>query len=95
MINELENWTEVTRGLYRYAVAAKACYEIHILYWGDGTDILTACASLYLVGNWTSNSDKVSFFSREVLLEKQPVFECLEAAARDENNLNIYQWMNR
>lgn len=83
MINELENWTEVTRGLYRYVVAAKVCYEIHILYWEDETDILTSKASLYLVGNWTRISDKVSFFSREVLIAEQPVFECLKAAEKD------------
>ena len=83
MINKLESWTEVTRRLYRYAVAAKVCYEIHILYWEDETDILTAKASLYLVGNWTSIPDRVSFFSREVLLAEQTVSECLETAERD------------
>ena len=83
MINELGSWTEVTRGFYRYVVSAKVCYEIHILYWYDETDILTAKASLYLVGNWTRIPDKVSFFSREVLLAEQPVFECLKAAEKD------------
>lgn len=83
MINELGSWTEVTRGFYRYVVAAKVCYEIHILYWEYETDILTAKASLYLVGNWTRIPDKVSFFSREVLLAEQPVFECLKAAEKD------------
>ena len=83
MINELGSWTEVTRGFYRYVVAAKVCYEIHILYWEDETDILTAKASLYLVGNWTRIPDKVSFFYREVLLAEQPVFECLKAAEKD------------
>ena len=83
MINELGSWTEVTRGFYRYVVASKVCYEIHILYWEDETDILTAKASLYLVGNWTRIPDKVSFFYREVLLAEQPVFECLKAAEKD------------
>lgn len=83
MINKLENWTEVSRGLYRYVVAAKVCYEIHILYWEDGTDILNADASLYLVGNWTSIPNKVSFFSREVLFAEQTVSECLKAAEKD------------
>ena len=65
MIKELESWTEVTRGLYRYAIAAKVRYEIHILYWADDTDILTAKANLYLVGNWTRIPERASFFSRE------------------------------
>ena len=83
MIKELDNWYEVTNGLYRYVVAAKVCYEIHILYWADDTDILTAKASLYLVGNWTRIPERVSFFSREILLAEQPVFECLKAAEKD------------
>ena len=83
MIKELDNWFEVTSGLYRYVVAAKMCYEIHILYWADDTDILTAKASLYLVGNWTRIPERISFFSREILLAEQPVFECLKAAEKD------------
>ena len=82
-INNLDNWYEVTRGLYRYVVAANVCYEIHILYWADKTDILTAKSSLYIVGNWTKIPEHVSFFSREVLLAEQPVFECLKAAEKD------------
>ena len=83
MIKELGSWTEVTRGLYRYVVAAKVCYEIHILYWADDTDILTAKANLYLAGNWASIPECTSFFSREILLAEQPVFECLKAAEKD------------
>ena len=83
MIRELDKWHEVTNGLYRYVVAAKVCYEIHILYWADDTDILTAKASLYLVGNWTRIPERISFFSREILLAEQPVFECLKAAEKD------------
>ena len=49
-MKNLENWTEVTRGLYRYVIAAKVCYELHILHWDFETDILTAKASVYLVG---------------------------------------------
>ena len=82
-ISNLDDWYEVTRGLYRYVVAANVCYEIHILYWADKTDILTAKSSLYIVGNWTSIPEHVSFFSREVLLAEQPVFECLKAAEKD------------
>ena len=83
---ELKNWTEVTHGLYRYVIAAKLCYEIHILYHEAGTDILTAKASLFLTGFWRGNSG--GYFERECLLEEQPVFECLKMAQKDneENN---------
>ena len=42
---KLENWTEVTKGLYRYVCSA-CCYEIHIIDHAKDTDILTANASL-------------------------------------------------
>ena len=64
-------------------VAGKVCYEIHILYWADDTDILTAKTSLYLAGNWTRIPERTLFFSREILLAEQPVFECLAAAEKD------------
>lgn len=86
-MKDLKNWTEVTRGLYRYVIATKVCYELHILHWDYETDILTAKASVYLVGNWTQSNGN-SFFEREPILTEQPVFECLEAAEKDnaENN---------
>ena len=83
MIKELGSWTEVTRGLYRYVIAANVCYEIHILYWEDGTDILTAKSALYIVGNWTRLPDHISYFSREILVDEAPLFECLKAAEFD------------
>lgn len=87
-MKNIENWKEVTRGLYRYVVASKVCYEIHILYWDDGTDILTAKASAYIVGNWMQSNGN-SYFERELILGERPVFECLEAVEKDnaENNL--------
>ena len=63
MMKNLKNWTEVTRGLYRYVIAAKVCYELHILHWDFETDILTAKASVYLVGNWAQSNGN-SFFER-------------------------------
>lgn len=87
-MNDLNNWTDVTKGLYRYVISANCCYEIHIIYWCPDTDILTAKASLYLAGNWnTSNGD--SFFERELLLSEKPVFECLEAAVKDDKENNV------
>ena len=72
MINKemikLENWTEITKGLYRYVVSASCCYEIHIMYHAKDTDILTANTSLYIVGDWTNDNSHCSYFKRELLL---------------------------
>jgi hypothetical protein len=80
-LTNLEKWNEVTRGLYRFVIAAKVCYEIHVLYHGDGTDILTAKASLFLVGNWQAAGN--SFFERECIMKEMPVFICLQKARED------------
>lgn len=84
---KFENWTEITKGIYRYVIVANCCYEIHILYWHHDTDILTAKASLYLVGDWYERNS-VSYFSRECLLAEQPVQECLMAAVLDDKENN-------
>lgn len=86
-MTEFKNWKEVTRGLFRYVIAASVCYEIHLLYWSHNTDILTAKASLFIVGEWMQAGEP-DFFERECLLAEQPVFECLKAAQKDyeENN---------
>ena len=81
-MNELSNWKELAKGLYRYIIADNICYEIYILYHTQETDILTAKANLYLVGNWYS-MEKHSYFERELLLSKQSVFECLNVAERN------------
>lgn len=86
MIRELKNWTEITKGLYRYVVAASVCYELHIMYHAMGTDILTANASLYIVGDWTNLEDKSRFFERKLLLNGS-VMACLEKAAEDEEEM--------
>ena len=86
-MKELKNWKEVTKGIFRYVIAPAVCYEIHILFWNRDTDILTAKASLFIVGDWRSAEVDI-FFERECLLAEQPVFECLAAAQKDneENN---------
>ena len=82
-MKDLSNWTEITKGLYRYVIGANCCYEIHILYHSKDTDILTAKASAYIVGDWYTSKPYSSFFERQCLLENQPVFECLEAVIKD------------
>lgn len=90
MINKemikLENWTEITKGFYRYVVAAGCCYEIHIMYHAKETDILTANASLYVVGDWRSAENNSKFFERELLLNG-PLAACLEKAVEDEEKM--------
>lgn len=81
-LDDFEAWSEVTRGLYRYVISAGACYEIHILYHAKDTDILTANASLYIVGDWRDENGN-NFFKRECLLEKSPVISCLGKAVDD------------
>lgn len=74
------NWTEVTKNIYRYVIAAKVCYEIFVIYHEHTTDILTAKANLYISGDWHSN---VNYFERELLLENKSVSECIKAAIND------------
>lgn len=83
MIRKLKNWTEITKGIYRYVVAASVCYEIHIMYHAKDTDILTANASLYIVGDWLEPESHANFFERELLLNGLAV-ECLIKAAEDD-----------
>ena len=80
---KLEDWTEITKGLYRYVVSASCCYEIHIMYHARDTDIFSANASLYIVGDWTNVNSHCSYFERELLLNG-PLAACLEKAVEDE-----------
>lgn len=86
-MNNFKNWTEVTKGLYRYVIGANVCYEMHILHWDFETDILTAKASVYLAGDWRQSNGN-SFFEREPILLERPLFECLEAAVKDDKENN-------
>lgn len=91
MIRNLNDWTEVTRGLYRYVIVAKVAYEIHIIYRDyKDPDILNARCKLYLVGEWytTKNSGSQMFFQRQ-FLAKGSMKECLESAVKDDEENNI------
>ena len=52
-----------------------------------GTDILTADASLYIVGDWRSNDGK-NTIERECLLESGTVMACLGEAVEDDRENN-------
>lgn len=83
----LKDWKEVTKGIYRYVISANAAYEIHIKYLDMDTDILSANASLYIVGDWRSNDGK-NTRERECLLESGPVMACLGEAVEDDRENN-------
>lgn len=82
LMKDLNNWKEVTKGLYRFVVGTNVCYELHINIRKFDTPILTANASLFLVGDWRDKNG-VSFFSRECLLSKQCIRNCIEKAIQD------------
>lgn len=86
-MRDLKNWLEITKGIYRHVISTNVAYEIHINYWDMDTDILTANASLYIVGDWRSRDGK-STRERECLLDSAPVMDCLAKAEEDdlENN---------
>lgn len=81
-ISDLNEWTEVTRGLYRFVLSAGSCYEIHIIYHNHKTDILSAKASLYIVGDWKDKEGN-NFFERECLEENSMLAACLGKALED------------
>ena len=83
----LKDWKEVTKGIYRYVISANVAYEIHIKYWNMDTDILSANASLYIVGDWCSDDGK-NTRERECLLESGPVMTCLGEAVEDDRENN-------
>ena len=82
-LGSLDNWTEISRGYYRYVIASSVCYEIIVWYNADG-DVLTSKASLYITGLWHTKESPRSIFERECLLSEQPVFECLKEAVQDD-----------
>lgn len=56
------------------------------MYRDKDTDILTANASLYIVGDWRSAENNSKFFERELLLNG-PLAACLEKAIEDEKEM--------
>lgn len=84
------NWVEKTRGLYRYVIAANVAYEIHIRYWDHATDILSAMANLYIVGDWRTHDGK-NVTERELLLENAPLSACITKAVEDDAANNNIQ----
>ena len=84
-MGDFERWKRITRGIYRFVIAAKVCYEIHVFDWTLDTDIMSANSKLYIVGEW--RKDRKSVFERELLFSG-PLSACIQAAIDDneENN---------
>lgn len=86
-MKELKNWTEVSKGYYRYVIASNVAYEIFIEYWEHKTPIETAKASLCLVGIW-ENKNNITLTEREWLGKELPIQELLEIAYKDDKENN-------
>ena len=80
-IKDINNWKEVTRGMFRYVIAAGACYEILIGFHKHSEDFMAAPAKLYITGDWRDKVDG-SYFQREWLGEGRLDY-CLNLAAKD------------
>lgn len=78
---DLNNWSNINKGIYRYVLAANVAYEIILSHHLCDTDVSEATASLYVAGDWHSKDG--DYFERECLAENKTVRECLEAAAKD------------
>jgi hypothetical protein len=86
-MKELKNWTEVSKGYYRYVIASNVAYEIFVEIWWHDTPIETAKASLCIVGDWHTKDGK-SITEREWLGKELPIQELLEIAYKDDKENN-------
>lgn len=77
-IQKLDDWDEVTKGLYRFRVQDNLDLEIHVVFHNKRTDILTSKCRIYSVGEYVGTAD-ASFFEREFLMVG-PLASCLEKA---------------
>lgn len=82
-IKNFENWTEVSKGYYRYVVAANACYEIMAI--SKESKIGPDKYSLYVAGEW-KDGVQGPYFERTCLRNCKTLHECLERAANDYEN---------
>lgn len=83
----LKDWKEVTKGIYVNPISENAAYEIHIKYWDMKTDILSANAELYIVGDW-HEKDGRNIREREILLDSASVMACIGKAIEDDKENN-------
>lgn len=84
-MENFENWIEKMKGVYRYVIAAGACYIIFVEKHVHGTTIEQATANLYLEGEWYSGEE--SYFGRELLFTGT-VKDCVRKAVADDEEYN-------
>ena len=82
-MENINNWTEVSKGFYRYVIGANVAYEIHIIYRNLDEDIYKAKARLYLVGDWYDKNIKENIFERECLVMFGTLDSCIRYAIED------------
>lgn len=85
-IKEFSNWKRIEKGLYRYVIAAGACYEIIITKYPEGDKLTNASAILCISGDWMETDTKKSYFSREFITSmgnEYTLSECLQIAQQD------------
>lgn len=80
------------RGVWRYILAANACYEIVVIRAKDSGELsINDKAYGYVSGVWTNESTRESYYERECLTGAEPVTveDCLTAFQRDYNGLVV------
>lgn len=87
-MGELQNWTEIGTGYFRFVIASSMCYEILINDYDTSKDILDASATLYVTGTYTTPNVE-SLFERQECM-KSSVRQCLAAAVEDDAANNVY-----
>ena len=81
-IQKIDDWDEVTKGLYRFHVQDNLDLEIHVIFHNKRTDILSSNCRIYSVGEYVYTADILTsdvFFEREFLMVG-PLMSCLEKA---------------
>lgn len=81
-IQKFENWTEISRGYYRYVIASNICYELMVIRQGSNTQ--PDFYALYATGEWKDQTGE-KYFRRECLKYNESLSDCLYAAQEDYN----------
>lgn len=81
-MKDLNNWKEITKGLYRFVVGTSVCYELHINIYEHNTPVLMANASLFLVGEICDKWKEIHTFCRIGEVEC-PFFGVVDCRPRD------------
>lgn len=81
-IKNIASWEEPIKNLYVFEITKNLAYEIYVLNFRYGEDILHAKASLYIVGNQSDIYGNIEF-CRECLINEKTLEKCITAAYED------------